>query len=397
MAGNIVKLDDQRWRVRIHLGYDENGKRQDFTKVIHGLKKDAERFLRDALRRKDLGEALDPDDTTLSAFLDKWLAVRETELRRRSYLAYKSAANLHIRPTLGKHMVRSITTQDIQTAYGKILKHTTKPKTGAPRPMGPRGLHSVHTVLHCCLEYAVETRVLQFNPASYARLPKVPKPAEREHFTTETGLQFITAARQHPIGIVFVFAIITGLRPGEYYGLQWRDLDWNTRRLTVRRGLCRYPGEGWVLEDCKTEKSHRTLVLPPGLIDLLREHKAKQDEAKALAQNLWQDHGFIFTQDLGEPMNSSTNAEKSFRDILRAAGLPETMRPYDLRHGCATVMLEQGDDIKSISDQLGHASIRITGDTYAHVTQRMKERSADRIGNALLSSTAPSPSSLPES
>lgn len=431
MAGNIEKRGNKAWRVTVVVGRDERGEPVRHRKLIHGTKKDAQTYLTGVLREVDLGRYVSPEERnetelmSLNTFLDKWLEVRKTNVAQKTFAEYEGNLDRHVRPHLGKIPVGRLTTIEIQTFYAKLARHVSRTVKGTPRPMGPAGIRKVHAVLRAALETAVEWRIRTDNPARYAKPPKLAQ-VERPAITSEMGRAFVEAAKTAPRGIVYLVGVL-GLRPNEYLGLQWSDLEWDTRRLTIKRVLNRSKGGGWIFEDTKTKKSRRTIVLPDELIPLLREHRARQLEKRMLAGNRWQDHRLIFCTDLGQPLHQVDIAARDFKRIvaasneaitkaaqdkqkaalaaastraerrdlnqhyearLREALLPDNIRPYDLRHACATILIEQGEDLKIVADQLGHSTIRLTADTYGHTTEGMKRRAAIKINSALFSTAA---------
>lgn len=383
MAGNITKRGDRCYLVRVNLGTDDGGKRHVHTHTVHGTKKDAEMYLNAVLRKRDLGDTLETDDTTMGAFLDKWLAFQRTRgLKYRTMEGYQATMDLHVRPALGNLPVAKVTTMMVQDFYSMLAGHVGKTAKGNPRPMGPSGIRKVHAVLRAAMETAVAWRIRPDNPVRYAKPPKLEQ-KERPAISGEMARRFVEAMAGVEKGIVFLVALATGMRPQEYLALKWTDLDWATRRLSVGRVMTRLKGGGWIMEEPKTQKSRRTIVVPPGIIPALREHKARQNEERLRAGRLWLDEGFMFTNELGAPLHTNAISGRAWRRAKKAAGLPEGVRPYDLRHACATVLLEAGEDLKSIADQLGHSTIQLTANTYAHVTTGMKERTAARLDQAL--------------
>ena len=169
--------------------------------------------------------------------------------------------------------------------------------------------------------------------------------------------------------------------------------------VRVVRNLVRVSGvEGWQLELPKTKHSRRTVPLPTVAMQELRAWKVQQTRDRLQVGPEWQEHGFVFTTEVGTPLHSG--ARRSFARVMRAAGLgqlgPEPQRKsrsgplpkrpfksafrmYDLRHTCATLLLLAGESLKVVSERLGHASITITADTYSHVLPTMQRAAADKL------------------
>ena len=172
--------------------------------------------------------------------------------------------------------------------------------------------------------------------------------------------------------------ITTGMRPSEALGLKWPDIDLDSGRITVNRVLSR-TGKHWKLEEPKTARSRRTVPLSVSVIKDMKEHKKKQATEKLKkAENEYNDQGFVFADDIGEPLSDRNIIARHFKPLLKDAKLPD-IRLYDLRHTCATLLLSAGENPKVVSERLGHANITLTLDTYSHVLPDMQQGAADKL------------------
>jgi integrase len=177
-----------------------------------------------------------------------------------------------------------------------------------------------------------------------------------------------------------LLALATGLRKGEVFGLKWSDLDGES--LHVSRTLSQ-TAQGVELKTPKTKKSNRTIALPQFSVDLLRRHRAEQSKTKLAMGSGYRDKGLIFARPDGSPWKT-TSFDGMFARFVRNAELwklrPELkrFRFHDLRHTQATQLLKAGENIKVVSERLGHASITITLDTYAHVLPNMQAEAAGK-------------------
>ncbi|MFG1876376.1 site-specific integrase [Sphaerisporangium sp. NPDC049003] len=174
----------------------------------------------------------------------------------------------------------------------------------------------------------------------------------------------------------------TGVRRGELFGLRWTDADLTSGTLTIRQALQYIPGGiGLILAPTKTVNSERRIALPGPCIDALttdREHQKHKREAIGAA---WPETGLVFTTRHGGMINPA-NVNRDFKALLQRAGL-RTIRFHDLRHSCASLLLDQGVDLIVIKEILGHAHISITADTYAHVRLRLQLDAIERMAGAL--------------
>ena len=188
----------------------------------------------------------------------------------------------------------------------------------------------------------------------------------------------------------FYLALLTGMRRGEILGLKWEDLDFTRSRLTVRNNLVEMRGEGTtgkqhagketvssvrsILQTPKTKASRRTIPLSPGTMSKLKEHRERQEQNRKAAAETWQDQGFVFADELGNPTDPRT-LYGWFRGLVTATGLP-MIRFHDLRHTAASLMIRQGISPKTVSDRLGHADVAFTLRVYAHLYEDQREEAA---------------------
>jgi len=176
-----------------------------------------------------------------------------------------------------------------------------------------------------------------------------------------------------------VLAVHCGLREGELLGLKWDDVDLETNMLRVRRTLSE-TRSGYVFEPPKNGKG-RSIKLTQAASDALRGHLERQLVEIDGSGDDYQDQGLIFPSRKGTPMNARNLTGRSFKPILKGAGLPD-IRLHDLRHTCATLMLCEGVHVKLVQELLGHATIAITLDTYSHLLPGMGDEATgamDRI------------------
>jgi integrase len=170
---------------------------------------------------------------------------------------------------------------------------------------------------------------------------------------------------------LFYTLLFTGLRRSEALALRWRDVDLILGYISVNRTLHQLNDKSFVFRQPKTEKSRRTVALPPSLSIVLRRHRDSQQEHRALLATAMSDDDLIFSQLDGSPLlpHSITNAWKR---LVKQAGF-QGIRLHDARHTHATLMLKQGVNAKIISERFGHSSVVITLDTYSHVLPGLQE------------------------
>ena len=370
MAGQIIDRGKNKWLVRVYLGRDENGKRKYHNKTIHGRKKDAQSYLTKVLREKDMGFFTEPSQEFLKEYLKKWLKnavkprVRDVTLK-----SYEQLVRVHLIPLLGDTKLSNLNPSLIQSTYNDLGEK-----------LSPRTVRYIHSILNNSLEQAVKWRMLYQNPAKYVDLPRQKKTEMRALSPVEAKkfLEEAIYSRWYPL---FSLLLTTGVRPGEALGLKWDDIDFEKGKIQIRRSLTRDGN----LEEPKTARSRRTIPLPKSVLQDLKEHKKNQAQEK-LKSSEYYDRELVFASQKGGPVPYRNLIRLHFKPILKKAGLPETIRLYDLRHTCATLLLSAGENPKVVSERLGHASIILTLDTYSHILPDMQQGAANKLETMLFNS-----------
>ena len=233
--------------------YNDSGQRRQKARLALS-KADVPNVVRQLENELERGgpEVFEVNKTTLEKYLDDWLATIKPAVSERTYDDYQSILRRYVRPRLGRKLVSKVQTGDIQ----KIVNEMN---------LAPRTIQYMHTVVSSALKAAIQPpwKLLAFNPADYVTLPKQ-EHKERQWLTEEAARKFLGALSQDKYGVMFEVALLTGLRPEEYLGLKWADVEMKRGTITVNRVLYRKrKGGGWCFTEPKTKKSKRTI--PPSL------------------------------------------------------------------------------------------------------------------------------------
>jgi len=180
---------------------------------------------------------------------------------------------------------------------------------------------------------------------------------------------------------LYVLAVTTGMRQGEILGLGWEDVDLELGTVRVRRTQTLARG-GPRLTEPKTRASRRSMRLTASAVEALGRHRERQEKEAAAIGHGWNEKGLVFRTRRGTPIRRDNLHAKSWKPLLRRAGLPD-VRFHDLRHACATLLLTKGVHPKIVSEMLGHSSIAITLDTHSHVIPGLGDVAAEALEDAL--------------
>ena len=288
-------------------------------------------------------------------------------VRQATRLWYAQCLNSLVRPAFGGKRLADVRSVDVQTLYASLKA----------RGISDRTVRHTHSILCDAFKQAIRWDMLVRNPANLDKPPSVTR-REMRTFSIEEAARFRAAAATDRWAVLFDLALSTGMRPAEYFGLQWRYVDLERGVASVQRTIYCPPGGGWVFSEPKTSRSRRTIPLPATLVRSLLAHWSRQAEHRLRVGSYYLNHDLVFAVDNGNPL-ALTNCTKHFKRVLRRAGLDTSFTLYCLRHSFATLMLQAGVNAKLISDWMGHASVAFTMDTYAHVLPPMRDEVAEKI------------------
>lgn len=370
----------------VRVSKKEGGKRKFINKKIRGSLQDAQKYARTKESLLDLGHSVEEITQTFETYFAKWLVANLKKVAPGTYNQYKTLPVRYIPEELWRMNLSEIRPHHLQDVYDAVSK---------------KGLDAsvakLHSYLRIFFRYAVKKGVLRKNPCDQT---DVPKPAKKEivTLTPEESKAFITASRTVGNGIIFEFALETGMRPEEYLALRWRDIDWTRSAIQIRQVVCENrTGGGFYFKSPKTAKSARQIPLSPELRSLLLDHKRTQNEQRLASKVAYEPLDLVFATQIGTPLQLKNIRTRVFLPILEAIGIIEKIEDggklkkikqknvtlYSLRHTCATLLLMAGENPKVVAERLGHASVVLTLDTYSHVVPTMQEKATERLNNIL--------------
>ena len=281
----------------------------------------------------------------------------------------------YIRPTLGATKLSNLKAIHIQKLYGELQE----------QELGPRVIRYSHAILNSALNQAIKWQIISTNPCPAVVLPRYQR-RQMLVLSPEEVTDFLSKCKENKHSLIFGFALATGMRPSEYFGLQWQNVDFENGVVRVRKALVWKAGGGWNFGDPKTERSRRVIPLPKTLLNELKTHRIEQQKNRLKISPAYQNSDLVFTTEFGTPLNARNIDQRYFKKILKKAGLNEKLRLYDLRHTCATLLLSAGENPKIVSERLGHASIVLTLDTYSHMLPDMQKEATEKLERLLFAS-----------
>lgn len=370
--GSIRKRKDGRWEGRYTAGRDPETGKAIYKNVLGRSQAEVKEKLKQAI-----GEAQALDITKAGKYtVEEWMEVwfqdyAKIKVRPSSHQTYQGYIHNHIRPNIGDIPLEKLTSLDLQKFYKKLLAYGRVDRLeakGQPKGLSAKTVRNIHQILASGLKLAQEQRLILTNPAEGCALPRV-EHQEMKTLTTVQLASFFREARESGVFELYYLELATGLRRGELLGLKWEDIDLERGDLRVRRQVSRINGE--VVEaPLKTKNAYRTLPLAEDTVSVLKEQRKKVGNCP-----------WVFPSPNGGPISPDSVLHMLHR-VLKRAGLPK-VRFHDLRHTFATLALQNGVDVKTVSGMLGHFSAGFTLDTYAHITSAAQRQAAQTMGSVL--------------
>lgn len=376
---NISPIQSKpNWRATVSLGYT-NGKKNVERKQGFKTKKEAEVWVTEILSKKNKGFIAPTEGNTLfKDYILKWFdEYKSKHISINTRANYKSRIDTHIVPKLGSYKLNKITNAIIQDFYNSLIGEGLKPSS----------VKKIMETVNGVFKYAQKSKLIYNLPTD---IEKQPMNKPKVEFWVKEEIDFyLNSIYNKYLYTPILIEIFTGLRVGELCGLRWCDIDLDEKNLTVNNQVI-YDRELKILvfsKILKTDTSHRKISLPKILVDYLKSIKGD-----ALDTN------FVVLDREGlmcNPRNLSMNFTKSIHkyrksiDDLKREGknIPENYMQlkqitfHALRHTHATLLIFNGENIKVISERLGHKNISTTLDTYTHVMEDMKNNTADLLDN----------------
>lgn len=343
-----------RWVAEVTV---ELGKRKKFR---FKTKQEAIRKKNEALRELEQGTLAMGPQRKLGEYLDDWIEnVHKGKLRLSAYVKYKKLIKYVTADRLGEVWLQKLTPELVQRFYRRLGERKLSTKT----------VNSVHGVLHLALDNAVRWGYVSRNVCDFVTLPRIVT-QEAVVLTASQAHVLLESVREHRLEAVLMLTVVTGMRRGEVLALRWSDIDFERQVLHVFHTVDYIPKYGYVEGEPKTKAGKRKINLPLFIVEMLLEHKLKQDELRVSLGDKWENLDLVFPDLKGGYFNPSYLL-RMFKKVLGAAGL-DNMRFHDLRHSAATILLAKGVNVKIVSELLGHSDIVITLRTYGHLLPSMQ-------------------------
>ncbi len=363
------------WEARVTTGQDPGTGKQIQRSITGKTQKEVREKMQAAAVAVNQGEYFEPTRMTVSRWVEIWLNEYTGDKKYLTVKHYKAQCKAHILPGLGSVKLSDLTAPQIQAFYNGLQRGG----------MAAKSVRNVHGILTKCLSTAVQVGYLRHNPASSVTLPRVTK-KEIKPLTDEQIKAFLGVVDADEYAILLKIILFVGLRESEAIGLTWDCVDFKAGTVKICKQLQKRPlaDGGFTFAPLKNDKA-RILRPAPFVMEFLKQREREQAEQRLCAGEAWEGWAtteerktaLVFTSSSGCNLHPQT-VYAHYKKLAAKIGAPES-RVHDLRHTYAVLSLQNGDDVKTVQNNLGHATAAFTLDVYGHVSERMKEASAARM------------------
>ena len=362
------------WQFVMDAGIDpKTGKRQQAKRRGFKTKKDAQLAAAKLEQELANGMSLNNNNLTYKDVFDQWFSNHSTTIKISTKKSIESKFNKHILPRFGKLKMKEITRSYCQKMINEIAQSIAS-------------VNDIKIQANQVFKYALKMDIISKNPLEHVSIPKQQKEliseenkaVERIYWKKDEIKRFLAITKQELSfrdHVLFHLLIYTGARKGEVLALTWDDIDFEAGSIRFAKTLFHNEGE-FILQTSKTKESKRLISLDSKTIALLKKWRIRQIEANLGNKNS-SDNKMVFTREDGSPMRLAYPNEKL--DIVIKKHNLHRITIHGLRHTHASLLFEAGASIKEVQERLGHSDIKMTMNIYTHVTDTLKEQTAQKF------------------
>ena len=347
-----------------------NGERKRFSKTVR-TKQEAKETELKMLNQLASGGIQKATPMTVQTWIYTWLDVHKPNIEETTRRGYQEKIKNYITPALGNYPIANLDHTLIQAWVNNLKDQGLKPRT----------VKSAYQCLHSSLEKAAELRMIPYNPSSHIVLPKLDEYQAQIYTDAEIQTAINTAKGTNIFLLVFL-GLAVGLRRGELAALKWQHIDLEKRQIRITENRVSIKGD--VLTKApKSKSSKRIITIGQGTCEILKTAKAEYEEMRDAYGPDFCTEGYVICQKDGSSYHPDSLTQKWDR-FMAKHGLKH-IRLHDLRHSCATSMVANNVDPKTVQKRMGHSSYKTTMDLYVHRTQAMDDHAAEVMDKVICS------------
>lgn len=372
-SGSIRQRPSGIWEGRYSNGYHPITGKQNQKSIYGKTKAEVSKKLRLITSQIDKGTYSEPCHTLLSEWLETWMQEYCNGIKHSSVVSYQSLIRLYINPNIGHIQLSKLTPITVQKMYNTIYKGNDEEGIDGK---SAKTIKNIHGVLHKALDQAVKLNYIPDNCTDKCDLPKLKKP-EITPLENDEIIKLLSTIDNAEEFYIIHFALFTGIRIAEQLALTWEDIDFENDTIIISKQLAkpRKKDDPYIVSSTKNDKK-RHIQPSRTVMDMLFIMREKQQDYGIFSP--YEDFGNLVFCKVDGSNHSHGSLYKILQRNLKKAGL-RTRRYHDLRHTYAVNALLAGDDPKTVSENLGHATVAFTLDTYDHVTKDRRNISAKKM------------------
>lgn len=375
------KKKKPNWEYRIYYTDRKTGKQKEISKAGFKSKAEARVAAIEEESRLNYYGFSENGTEKVDSYFEKWLEIyKKPHVKPMTYNVQEQNVRLNILPRWGNYKLNEIERTEYKEWIIELGKHYSEGT-----------IRRIHSIMNSALTDAVyEFKIMRDNPITRIKIPKGEKKQEIQFFTLEQFEAFLNVletpqknakyqlSRQYYY--LFKFLARTGLRIGEALALTWDDFNEFDGSVSITKTLVYPLNSTPYITDPKTKNSVRVVKLEDEIVKMLKKHRANQKEVVLAYKNYKaSEDNLTFHQHDGRWLRTNVVREY-FKEVCKRANLP-VLSPHALRHSHAVHLLEAGANIKYVSERLGHASTKVTADTYLHITTKIENDALDLYSN----------------
>lgn len=334
---------------------------------------------------KNLGEpGISKQEAHAQAKVDLATLLKEKKLTRAKVAELSGVSATTITTACQKKRIALTTAEAIAKAIGKDVAELFEIEAGQAQ-LSNKTILEHHRLIHTILTQAEKEMLVQYNAAAKATPPKAAK-KEVNYFQPEDIVRIREALDKEPLKwkVATHLLLITGCRRGEIMGLRWDRVDFANSKIKIDTNLL-YSAKRGIYEDTTKTGTVRFIKLPAETMELLRQYRRWYMELRFKNGDRWQDTGFLFVKENGEPMIPD-GITAWLSDFSKRHDLPH-INPHAFRHTMASILINSGKDVVSVSKRLGHAKVSTTTDIYSHIIMEADEQASECLADVMLRPT----------
>ena len=379
MTGSLQEKNGKFYMV---INTKKNGKRKlkwiATGLPVKGNKRKAEQMLRETLRAYETKPKVATPDILFSDYIRVWLNNVRRRVDEVTYQGYEVLAQRHVIPWFEEKGVSlaDITVELLQEYVDEKSANGRKDGKGG---LSPRSIRLHKNIIHQTLVEAVKNGLLITNPCQYVELPKGVR-FESHFYTAKQLNELFEAIQGEPLCPLLKITAIYGLRRSEVLGLQWDSIDFDAGMLTIRHTVSKVT-KAVAKDKTKNASSYRSFPLTDEARRIFQTAKAVECENRRLFGRKYQDNNYVFKWNNGKPYLPDYITAR-FSTLLKQHNLPH-IRLHELRHSCASLLINEGFGLKDVQEWMGHSDIKMTANIYGHLDVARKKNMAEKLAGSL--------------